>query len=126
MRATTSGWEIVCPQPIGSGMLSQASARRSGGTNASRGTLRTALSTRSSDTAPRSSATSASAEPRMALRDRRARGADLLQRSPGVARLDLDAPHGGRVHHDREPLAQPLDRGLLDAVVRGEADDGQL
>jgi peptidoglycan/xylan/chitin deacetylase (PgdA/CDA1 family) len=38
MRATTSGWEIVWPAPIGSGALSHASPASSGGTKRSRGT----------------------------------------------------------------------------------------
>ena len=49
MRATTSGWEIVWPAPIGSGTLSQASAASALGTNRSRGTSRIASSTRSSE-----------------------------------------------------------------------------
>ena len=40
MRPTTSGWEIVCPAPIGSGSLSHARARSSGGTNRSAGQRR--------------------------------------------------------------------------------------
>ena len=54
MRATTSGCEIVCPAPIGSGMFSHASSRRSGGTKRSRGTSAIAASTRSSSTWRRS------------------------------------------------------------------------
>ena len=37
MRATTSGWEIVCSAPIGSGTFCQASRRSAAGTNRSRG-----------------------------------------------------------------------------------------
>src|SRR5215217_1820674 len=122
MRATTSGWEIVCPQPIGSGTFSHASARWSGGTNASRGTLRTARSTRSSSTAARSSSSSASA----GLRDPGARGPDLLERTAGVPRLDLDPADRGAVDRDREALLDRLERRLLDAVVRREPDDRQL
>ena len=54
MRATTSGWEIVWPAPIGSATLSHASAASCGGTNRSRGTVRIASSTRSSETYGRS------------------------------------------------------------------------
>src|SRR4051794_5976403 len=111
MRATTSGCEIVWPQPIGSGMLSHASETSSGGTNASRGTLRTALSTRSSVTPARSSATRRSAD--IGLRDRRASGPHLLQRPLGVTGMHLDAAHRVAVDRDGEALLQRLQRGLL-------------
>src|SRR4051812_22900937 len=59
MCATTSGWEIVWPSPIGSALSSQARWRSSSGTNASRGTEATASSTRSSGIRRRSDASSA-------------------------------------------------------------------
>src|SRR3990172_7810508 len=46
--ATIKGWEMVWPDPIGSGSFSYALLRSSGGTNSSRGTRRIASSTRSS------------------------------------------------------------------------------
>ena len=127
MRATTSGWEIVWPQPIGSGSLSHASSRRRSGTKRSRGTAAIAARTRWSATAARSSAS----------RRRRARAAAWLtpaapaarssvERAVGVAGLDVDAAHRGRVDGHGEALPQRLERGVLDAVVGGQPDDGQL
>ena len=60
MCATTSGWEIVCPPPIGSASLAHAARRRRSGTKTSRGTAAIASSTRSSATCGRSSAISLS------------------------------------------------------------------
>ena len=127
MRATTSGWEIVWPQPIGSGALSQASSRSSSGTKRSRGTAATASRTRSSATARRSSFTSPSAPPDHVPHASAAPAVRQLgQRALGVAGLDVDAAHRGRVDGHGEALLQRLERGLLDAVVRGQPDDGQL
>ena len=51
--ATTSGWEIVWPQAIGSATFSYARDRSLSGTNRSRGIAAIAPSTRSSPTADR-------------------------------------------------------------------------
>ena len=56
----------------------------------------------------------------------RTRGPQLLEGSLGVARLDLHAPHRGRVDAHAESLAQRVARGVEDAVVRGEPDDREL
>src|SRR4051812_33286345 len=48
MNATSDGWLIVCPAAIGSALSSHARLRSDGGTNCSRGTAATALSTRGS------------------------------------------------------------------------------
>src|SRR5512132_1026286 len=124
MRATTSGWEIVCPEPIGRATLSHASSRRCSGTKRSRGTALIAASTRWSPTYGRSSSTrrSAGLSPALRLRHGRTGGPQLLERPFGVARLHLHATHGGRVDADRKALAQRVERGVLDAVVGGEAD----
>ena len=61
MRATTTGWEIVCPDPIGSAVFSQAASARPLGTNRSRGTDAIAAKTRSSRICGRSWSTSRSA-----------------------------------------------------------------
>ena len=96
------------------------------GTNRSRGTSRTALRTRSSATLPRSSSTSRSARSARHHAMHGAGGAQLRERAVGVARLDVDAAHRGRVDGHGEALLQRLERGVLDAVVRGEPDDRHL
>src|SRR4051812_41612935 len=50
MRATMYGWEMVCPDPIGSAASAYARCRSSGGTKSSRGTRSIACRTRSSTT----------------------------------------------------------------------------
>ena len=128
MRATTSGWEIVCPEPIGSATLSHASSCRRAGTKTSRGTSRIAASTRGLSTCVRSTASRRASGPSPGCRLRHARtgGPQLLERPLGVARLDVHAPHGRRVDAHGEPLAQRVAGGVEDAVVRGEADDREL
>ena len=124
MRATTSGWEIVWPAPIGSGTLSHASAASASGTNSSRGTVAHRLQHAlvgdvRAELIDQPVAAAAS-------RHHAAGGAHLGQRALGVARLDLHAAHGGGVDRHLEARAQRVERGVLDAVVGREADDGDL
>ena len=128
MRATTSGWEIVCPEPIGSATLSHASSRRRAGTKrraARRGSPRARAGRRRACAAPRAGAASGPS-PGCRLRHARTGGPQLLERPLGVARLDVHAPHRRRVDAHGEPLAQRVARGVEDAVVRGEPDDREL
>src|SRR4051812_47434205 len=60
MNATSDGWLIVCPAAIGSALSSHARPRSGGGTNCSRGTAATALSTRGSRRRRRREASSSS------------------------------------------------------------------
>ena len=52
--------------------------------------------------------------------------AQLVERSLGVARLDVDASHRGAIERHAEALPQGVEGGGADAVVRGQADSGQL
>ena len=125
MRATTSGCEIVCPAPIGSGMFSHAWSRRSGGTKR----VARHLGHRRQhplvvDVAPQ--------RPHQPLRGGRhhatlapaARTAS--ERPRRVAGLDVDAARRRAVDRDREALAQRVERRVLDAVVGGQPDDGHV
>ena len=86
MRATTSGWEIVWPEPIGSATFSHASSRRRAGTKRSRGTSRMAASTRASSTWGRSSRSRRSTGRRPAAATPRSHPRpQLLEGSLGVA-----------------------------------------
>ena len=101
MRATTSGWEIVWPAPIGSGTLSHAPrAARRGRTLARHRGI--AASTRSSATCGRSSVQQRSRGASHAIRRPRAH---LGERALGVPGHHLDAAHRVRVHRHRKPRA---------------------
>jgi hypothetical protein len=69
---------------------------------------------------------SAAAGRARASRHHAAGGAHLGQRALGVAGRDLHAAHSRRVDRDLEALAQRVQRRVLDAVVRGQPDDGDL
>src|SRR5829696_1816148 len=104
IRATTSGWEIVCPEPMGSATLSHASPWRSAGTKRSRGTSEIAASTRGSSTWLRRLARRRSTRPSGSGRLRHGRtrcpaaGVDgrrhVLVAVPGVDRLPHLLAHG--------------------------------
>src|SRR5689334_9410226 len=126
MRPTTSGWEIVWSEPIGSGMFSHASSRMAGGTNASRGTARRASSTRSSWMCRASVRIRRSAVAGMSLGDARAGGAHLRHGALGVPGLDVDAADAGRVDGHPEAAAQRVHDRVVDAVLRRQADDGEV
>src|SRR4051794_20404962 len=49
--------------------------------------------------------------------------AQLVEGALGVARLDVDPPDRVPVDRDAEAFAQGVGSGLLDAVVRSQADD---
>ncbi len=94
------------------------------GRSSSRGTARIASSTRSSVMC----AAELIDQPvrGRSSRHHAARGAHFGECALGVARLDLDAADRAAVDRDGEACPQRVERGVLDAVVGGEADDGDL